>query len=396
MLRLIRLIPFLVIFSFAQENPDSAAIQVDTLSAVEQPADTSMQDSLDVAPVAAMTQDSAGRQNWIAEWWGEAKVASIKPTWKFGDYDAKNLRIPFTATVKEGKFEFGISGAIPMLKESAEKFRKSKGWKTQVLFHDREIRLQPKKKESRYVVIDAVQILWDSLTVPTLAEIWIPQKITTSAGYKVWKDSLVAQKSLTTAVRSWVIPTPGELPLAMLRLGGIDWLSSYAASITGFSYACAQTPEHLRCRKYSRDALEGVCPQGMVVPDTNQIRSLMNAWHGTSDTVAQPMPFQFTLRAWEITEADSTSKNKGRLLLTPWTGNGQIEPHFWTYLETYVRDAAGGVGLFQLGWSETGWMTELDMDASDPKMHPVRCVKGEIQAPKETVVNPVLEESAPN
>lgn len=333
------------------------------------------QDIPDSIPVDS-SSDSARLQLWLGEWWGTPQTAILgKSKWKTGEYDSTHLRFPLSASIKEGKFEFGITGYLPMDKELAIRYKKAKGAKLQVHYHDREFLLPGKKKESRFAVIDQVTLLWDTLTIPVLAEIWIPQKLTESDGYRQWRDTLMFQGVLSSTTRSWLELPPGEFPVPMLQWGGKEWMSRYSASRSSFSYPCAPAAEHILCRRFSRDDLSGACPQGTQIPDTADLRSLLNAWHGGADTVSSPLPFRFTFRAWEVREADSTSKNTGTLLLTPWTGGGQIEPHFWSYLETFAKDSAGQTGVFQMGWSETGWMSEFETDLHDQKMHPVRCVK---------------------
>lgn len=389
MLRIFPAVFLLLGIAFSQE--ESQVVAQDS-TADSMTVDLSGVDSVS----SSIPLDSAGRQNWISQWWGSSRMDTLnKVAWKVGDYDAINLRFPIYASVKDGKFEFDINGFLPMQKEIAEKFKKSKGFKTQVLFHDREIRLQPKKKESRYVVIDQVNLLWDTLTIPVLAEIWIPQKIESSLGFQSWRDSLVLMGNLLSATRSWWNDPASIQKIPMLRFGNAEWMSRYVSIEAGFSYPCAPNVEFTLCRKYSRDALDGLCPEGMDIPDTAQIRNLINVWHGGSDASPNDLPFHVGFLAWLINESDSTVKDPGVMVYTPWSGNGKIEPHFWSYMESYAKDSTGNVGLFQLAWSESGWMSEFDNDPADRHMHPLRCVHSLI-APPVTAIAPLSTDSTAN
>jgi uncharacterized protein (TIGR02145 family) len=314
-----------------------------------------------------------------------------KASLKLDAYDSLQKNFPVKAFIKEGILEFSLQGILPFPKDSLARFRKAKDWKVKVSYHDHTIFAQPKKKDKRAILIDGVSIEVNGISYPILAEFWLPAKVTASPEYTAWRDSLQAQGRLRTTFRGWMTDPRDSQTYPWIRLDSNDWFSRYLSYGVDGSYPCSDRPEHAGCRKYSRGDASSICPAGWGIPGPVEITHFMRAWRGSGPDTANP--FMFGPAVWEIADADSLLENGARMLVTPWTGLGMIAPHFWTYLESFATDSASRVGLLQFGWSETGWMSEFNVDENDRKVRPIRCVRKDI--PKSEVAPDLSSETLP-
>ncbi|HSQ41740.1 MAG TPA: FISUMP domain-containing protein [Fibrobacteraceae bacterium] len=360
----------------AQENSTDSLAQ-DLSSSSEMSREDSIADSI----ARRMMEPDSATLAWIAQWCGDTASQLLpKKVLKLGNTDEKHPFLPVNAVIHSGVLEFSFSGTLALPTDSIAKFRTAKDWKIRVAYHDHALRLHPPKKENRVPLIDAVRVEWHGTSYPILAEILLPPKLADSPEFTAWRDSLRAQGYWRDALRGWITDPRDDALYTWLRFGSTDWFSQYLAYASPASYACTQRPEHAACRRYSRTDAKDLCPAGWGLPSAVDQAALEQAWHG--DTLEET-PFAFGPVIWEVHDEDTTVK--AFQLLSPWSGAGNIAPHFWNYVETFAQSAGDSLGLWQFGWSSTGWMSmEDDLDSDDKMLRPIRCVWHGIEAPPET------------
>jgi len=308
---------------------------------------------------------------WFERWVG--KVASVrlsKSTVKTGNYDPQAHRLPLTGKVQNGNLEFSLSGVVAMDDSTYLRLRKAKDWKVVVEYHDHSISLFPKKREKRVLLIDRVALEFEKTLWPVLGEIWLPAKIAKSPGYAAWRDSLIAQGVLRNASRGYFVDTRDQQKISWLRFDSLQWFSHYLSWDGPGSYPCTMDLVNSSCRRYDREDMGTLCPEGWNIPDSSNRQSLLQAW--LADV---KLPFEIGFRMWEIHSAEADEDSSMIMLYSPWSDSGRIEPNYWSYFETYSKDSNGQVGLFQFGWDESGVMSRFDVDSEDHVRHPLRCVR---------------------
>lgn len=358
----------------------------------------------DTAAVLAPVLDSAPAPDTLAQrersdsifqaaiegWFGKpAETMLGKQLLKIGEYDSVQQIVPVKVSAKEGNFEFQFEGVLPIHSDSLAKLKKDKTWKLRLQYHDKLLTLVPKKKDKRVILLDGLSIKGANQEVNLLGEFWLPAKVVQSKGYLVWIDTLESLGRLRRTMRGFELDQRDKVLYPWLRLDSNDWISHYLAYASDGAYRCASRLDQSLCRLYGKSEAAQVCPVGWGIPSEIQQRSMMTAWRGSGPDSLNP--FLFGPVVWEVSDADTLSANKNaRMILTPWTGAGAIAPHFWSYFETFTLDSAGQVGLFQFGWSESGWMSEFNLDVNDQKLRPIRCVRKTGGGVKEPETNPVL------
>jgi len=345
-------------------------------------ADTSAVDTVAQVVPAVPTSDSTAqhqqadsiRNIWFSQWTGKPMSVKLpKGSLKLDDFDPQSHRVPVSGKIQNGNLEFTVSGALAMDDSTYLRLRKAKDWKVVVNYHDRTVTLVPKKKDKRVVLIDQVALEFENVQYPVLGEIWLPSKVSTSLGYMGWRDSLQAQGILRKAMRGWIMDGRDQQRIAWLSFDSLQWFSRYLSWDAPGSYSCTMSLVSSACKRYDREDAQTVCPAGWNIPDSLQVNALKQAWLNEDG-----LPFEFGFRMWEIHSAESDDDDDDStavMLYTPWSDSGRIEPHYWSYFETYALDSKGQVGLFQFGWDESGIMSEFVMDTEDHVRHPVRCVK---------------------
>ena len=359
-------VPVMLLFAFLPTS----------IKAQEFAQDSAVVTKLDTAAQHAKSDSLSS--TWSSKWIGKAVDVVVKSSsLKLGSFDAAGSRQPVAIAVKEGLLEFSMYGTVALKAEQAQKLRKGKDWKLHVAYHDKSLLL--KKGVNRAFLIDGVTVEMDGKRFPVLGEIWIADKVVSSPLYKAWHDSLTAQKRLHTTVRGYALDRRDGQRIPWLSMGSVSWFSRYLSYDSPSAYHCTEAPEQSACRRYSHDELSELCPAGWRIPSESDIDILYQQWSPLG------LPFGGGTQIWEVRDEDTTA-SQGLMLLTPWSGVGAIEPHFWNYLETYATDSTGHVGVFQFGWSETGWMGIFVVDEADQIHHPLRCVAGGAGKPLPPIV----------
>jgi|GEM_PF-3659871 len=370
---------------WAQSPADSAQIPLSSSSAsldsMPVVSDAVSPDSSVITPsssASSLTQEPIqSLEDWMAKWLGNPAVASLKAQGiKYDAYDSLDGSVAVSGQIKDHQFEFSFSGNMSISITQFAKLRKAKDVSLRVGYHDRTIALKP--KQDRVLLIDSLTLLMGDSAYSLQVEIWLPEKISGTKAYALWRDSMQSQGSLRVSERGFLLDSRDEQVYPWLQMGGNDWLSRYLDYGSPGAYPCSDKPDEALCRRYGREEALTVCPAGWRLPDSLDMLSLLDQWQATprdstGKTTALSLPFGSRFLVWEV-HASDTATQAGVMLLSPWSGGTTIAPHLWRYFETFASTGEGHLGLFQMGWDEKGWMSIFDVDDTDKVHRPVRCV----------------------